>query len=241
MEIEQVTDKSKTFYQHVLSFDDKSKSNLMNMLQYSILAVIPIVILNKIAKTYVPEADETKGSLEITAEIIGQISFIFIGMFFIHRLVTFLPTYSGEDYGDINMITFIIAFLMIVLSLQTKLGEKVDILANRIISLWTGESEYSNIPQTNQKNVIVKQPIQRNNVDTNYNYQMRDIQQVPVSQQQPGTTSINNLPSPPGEPSQMYESTLNQQPSMQQQPNFDSMYQEPMAANDALGGGFSLF
>lgn len=246
MDIEQVSNKTQTFYQHVLSFDDKSKSNLMNMLQYSILAVIPIVILNKIAKTYVPEADDTKGSLEITFEIVAQISFIFIGMFFIHRLVTFVPTYSNEDYGDINMITIIISFLMIVLSLQTKLGEKVDILANRIIQLWNGETETTTTAIKNkssqQQNIMVKQPIQRTGNDVPFNYNLREQQNTTYNN---NMTSINNLPIIPGESSSMYNSSFNQPSMMQQpqqnQPNFDAMYQEPMAANDSLGGGFSLF
>lgn len=245
MEIEQVGEKSEGFMNHMFGFDDDSKSSLMNMLQYSFLAIIPIVILNKLAKLYVPEADETKGSLEILIEIVGQISFIFIGMFFIHRLITYLPTYSGETYGSINMITIILSFLIIILSLQTKLGEKVDILYERVMSLWSG-TEYS-ISETKNTNVQVKQPIQRVGVqqqqyhDTQQNYQMRDHNMISSSGMNEqsmgggsgGMTSIQNLPQPTKQPTH--------QLPQQQVPNFDSMYQEPMAANDALGGGFSLF
>ena len=64
------TDDSKSFLKHVFNFDDDSKSEILNIIQYSIIALIPIIILNKTTSKYDPEADDKKSSLEISAEIL---------------------------------------------------------------------------------------------------------------------------------------------------------------------------
>jgi hypothetical protein len=132
---------SKTgFLQHVFHFEEDSKADILNIIQYSILAIIPVVILNKLSQKYVPEADEEKGSFEILAEIIIQVFIIFLGILLIHRIITYIPTYSGIKYPDFSVITIILAVLLITMSLQTKLGEKVSILTDRIGELWNGSS-----------------------------------------------------------------------------------------------------
>ena len=37
------SDESKSFFKHVFNFDDDSKSEILNILQYSIIAIIPII------------------------------------------------------------------------------------------------------------------------------------------------------------------------------------------------------
>ena len=59
-----------SFFKHVFNFDETSKSEMSNIIQYAVLALIPIVIMNKLVQRYVPEADDGKGSPEILAEII---------------------------------------------------------------------------------------------------------------------------------------------------------------------------
>ena len=65
-------DESKSFFKHVFNFDDETKSEILNILQYSVIAIIPVVILNKTMQKYVPEADDNKSSLEVTAEVLIQ-------------------------------------------------------------------------------------------------------------------------------------------------------------------------
>ena len=113
-------DSNKNFFKHVFNFDDDSKTDILNIIQYALLAIIPIVTLNKTIGKYVPEADEKKGSLEITAEIIVQVISTFMGLLLIHRMITFVPTYSGGKYPDFDIIYVILAILMITMSLQTK-------------------------------------------------------------------------------------------------------------------------
>ena len=128
------------FMNHVLKFDDTTKSDLFNTLQYAFLAIIPVVLLNKVVRVYIPDADESKSSLEISIEVLAQILVMFFGLFYIDRLVTFLPPYSGEKYEPYIVKNTVLGVLVIVLSLNTKLGEKVNILVDRILEFVTGTS-----------------------------------------------------------------------------------------------------
>ena len=70
------------FVKHVFKFDDSTKKELLNIIQYAVLSVIPVVILNKSVQKLIPEADEEKGSIEILAEVLTQLIIMFLGMFF---------------------------------------------------------------------------------------------------------------------------------------------------------------
>ena len=95
---------SETFVQHVFNFDEASKKEMMNVVQYTMVGVVPIVILNKFMQKYVPEADDEKGSVELLAEIAIQLIVMFLGILIINRIVTFVPTYSGVKYEQFSII-----------------------------------------------------------------------------------------------------------------------------------------
>ena len=111
-------DSNKSFFKHVFNFDDDSKSDILNIIQYALIAIIPIVILNKSIGKYVPESDDKKGSLEISAEIIIQIIVTFMGLLIVHRIITFIPTYSGAKYPEFHIVYIILAILMIMMSME---------------------------------------------------------------------------------------------------------------------------
>lgn len=239
------SDESKSFFKHVFNFDDDSKSEILNILQYSVIAIIPVVILNKTMQQYVPEADDNKSSLEVSAEVLIQIIVMFIGLLLIHRIITFIPTYSGVKYPDFHIVYIILAILMITMSLKTKLGEKVSILVDRISELWNGKSDNKKKNGNNGSSngsVKVSQPISG---------QGGSITGQPMSGYTDGT-AISSLPT--------YDATQGNQNTMQPQqlPNYDTMYRQdttplvgaaspsggttegfdgPLAANAVLGGG----
>jgi hypothetical protein len=207
-------------------------------------------MLNKAMSKYIPDGDDKKGSLEIGAEIVIQIVVIFMGLLLIHRIITFIPTYSGTEYPEYHVIFNILAVLMITLSLQTKLGEKVSILVDRLIELWEGKTGQSKKGANGkQGNVKVSQPIsgQMNLNSGGMNttqHSSQSINQAAINQSlYGGSTSISQLP------------TSDMNAPTQQLPNYNNMYQnnntplidaatpgmesfEPMAANSVLGGGF---
>jgi hypothetical protein len=232
------TEDSKSFFKHVFNFDDEAKADILNIIQYTLIALIPIVILNKLLQKYIPEANDKKGNIEISAEIIFQLLIMFLGLLLIHRIITYIPTYSGSKYPEFNIIFIVLALLMITLSLQTKLGEKVSILVDRLNELWNGKTE----EKTNKKNnVKVSQPISGNN---------NQVQSQNIVNDYTNGTAISSLPT--------YDMAQGNQNTMTPQtlPNYDTMYKqdnnplinasspsmegfnEPMAANLALGGGW---
>jgi hypothetical protein len=223
------------FIKTVFPFDEEQKGLLLNIIQYSILAIIPVVVLLKLIKNYIPEAEDDKGSLVILVEIIGQIVVMFMALYFIHKIIEYIPTYSGLRYGDVNVFNIIPAILLISITMQTKLGEKVQIVVDRLFELYEGQTS-SNGQKSNQGNgqVRVTQPLSQS-------------YSVPT-QQQPAM----NMPPPQAQMTNM-KSQSNEY-SIPQTPNFNNMYagpetplvgaatpgsiMEPMAANDYFGGGF---
>jgi len=154
--------KNSGFFTHVFDFSNDSKDEMMNIVQYAVLAIIPVVVLNKVTQKFVPEADEEKGNVELLAEVVFQIVGMFIGMLIIHRIITYIPTHSGVKYSDFSVTNVVLATLVIVLSLQTKLGEKVSILVDRVIELWEGPSDIKKPVKNAKGNVKVTQPISQN-------------------------------------------------------------------------------
>ena len=157
----------------------------------------------------------------------------------IHRIITYIPTYSGDKYPEFHVIFIILAVLMITMSLQTKLGEKISILVDRLFELWNGKQDNKNKNDKNT-NIKVSQPISG---QTN---------SQPITNYTDGT-AISSLP--------IYDVTQGNQNTIapQKLPNYDAMYKqdntplvdaatpgvtenmgvvEPMAANAVLGGSF---
>ena len=50
---------------HVFSTTDESKAELFNAVQYGLIGVVPVVLLNKIIQKFIPDADPEKSSLEL--------------------------------------------------------------------------------------------------------------------------------------------------------------------------------
>ena len=138
----------KTFFTHVFDMSQEANGEIMNVTQYALLGIIPILVLNKLIQRFAPEADPDNSSVELLVEILLQVVFMFVGILFIHRVITYIPTYSGFRYEHLTLTNVVLAFLVIVLSLQTKLGIKVNILYDRLMDLWNGTSS-----QDEKKNV----------------------------------------------------------------------------------------
>jgi hypothetical protein len=144
-----------SFFNHVFSTTEEGKAEILNVVQYSLTAILPVVLLNKTVQKFIPEADIEKSSLELLAEVFIQSVVMFIGIVLIHRVITYFPTYSGYKYEAFNLTSVILAFLVIVLSLQTKLGIKVNILVDRAMELWNGpgkEKKKENMKTMNGNN-----------------------------------------------------------------------------------------
>ena len=210
------------FFKHVFNFDDDSKEDMMNIVQYALIAIIPVVILNKSMQKLVPEADDEKPSAVILAEVLAQVIGMFLGILIIHRIITYIPTYSKTKYADFSVTNIILVGLVITLSLQTKLGEKVSILVDRISELWDGPADDKKKKKKNS-NVRVSQPISQGQI----------TQQAAISSQ--GTTSISQLPVT--QPMPDYNNMYQQDTTPLVGAATPGMGMEVMAANE--GGAFA--
>jgi hypothetical protein len=213
----------KSFFSHVFSTTDEGKAEVLNVIQYATLGVIPIVILNKLIQRFVPEADTDKSSLELLVEVFIQLIVMFCGIIVIHRVISYIPTYSGFKYENLTLTHVILAFLIIVLSIQTKLGIKVNILVDRLAELWNGPSEEKKHAQS------AKQARQGSHAPSQADYfDHANVQ----GDMYPPAPIMTTKPSSGAGYDQMRGASM--PPPMMQ--DFG-----PVAANSAMGGSFGSF
>jgi hypothetical protein len=213
--IQEVRESSKnTFFNHVFSTTDESKAEILNIVQYASIGIIPIIVLNKLIQRFIPESDFEKSSTEILAEIFIQILVMFCGIVVIDRIITYIPTYSGYKYEVMNLTNVILAFLVIILSIQSKIGMKTNILYDRAMELWDGSNESNK--KVVKKNVRFKEGIQ--------------------SQHTPSRSDTLDEPEIPALPI-----STNRSRNQSQEENVPQDF-GPQPANGMIGGGFgSLF
>jgi hypothetical protein len=227
------------FFKYVFDFNNDNKNAMLNMLQYTVLSIIPLFLVLKVTKNYVPEVDEYKGSLEILAESLFQIVFIVLSFWFINRIIFYIPTYSGENYKDFNEITYILSFVFILLTLQTKLGDKLRILSERVMELWSGENNAKNDEKA--KNIKVSQPLSHQPSQADYLGSMPPMMPPPPPAQMTNMKSQTNEYALPKQTlpdyNQMYMNQNNPLVGAAQ----PGIMQEPMAANEGFGAFGSAF
>ena len=227
------------FLNHIFNFDDDNKANMLNMIQYLLIGIIPVVIVLKTIKNYVPEEDDTKSAIELGLEVSIQLFAIFFSIWFIDKIIRYFPTYSGVGYHKFNETNFILPLLIILVTMQTKLGAKINILFDKFMDLWNG-SQSPHVGNTIHGNVKVSQPIVTPGI-----HQISRADGLDNSILQPPTQQL---------PPQQNVSMIDALPNMMQQngggasglSNFQNQAiqnsfmetMEPMAANGALGGAF---
>jgi len=214
----------KSFLGHVFSTTEEGKAEILNVVQYATLGVIPIVILNKLIQRFLPEADTEKSSLELLVEVFIQLIVMFCGIIVIHRIISYIPTYSGFKYENLTLTNVILAFLIIVLSIQTKLGIKVNILVDRIAELWNGPSQSKQGKGSGNRG------------GSNHTISQSDyIDNSPMQgDMYPPAPMVTSKPSGGGGYDQMRGASSGGAAQM-------SDYSGPMAANSVLGGSFGSF
>jgi hypothetical protein len=225
--LQESKDTKKGFFSHVFSTAEESKAEILNVVQYAFLGIIPVVILNKLIQRFIPDADGDKSSLELLAEIFIQITVMFCGIILIHRMITYIPTYSGFKYENLILTNVILAFLILVLSIQTKLGIKVNILADRISELWNGNSD---------QKVNVRQRVRVNDPMSGHHSSQADYLDNHAADMFPPAPIATSRP-PVETHDTMMRGSGGGAPAVHAPP----MDFGPMAANSLLGSSFGSF
>ena len=258
------------FIKHVFNFDKETKGELLNIAQYSLFAVVPIVLLVTGMEYLFPKTDKTKGNLELLSEALGQMSLTFMLLVFIHRLFTFFATWGEVEYHKINYTTLILSFLLLSVGWQQgKPGKKLNVIAKRVISLprdnyWDEDKKKKK--SSSSSVVKISQPLNVGRLPPAIPTQQL---RMPASPQQPSMAGYiatqdkltqENATPPNASGKDWNENTQGKITTAPQNsqiaasgevgnyPNFQAMYaggggvQEPMAANEAMGGfGGSTF
>jgi hypothetical protein len=229
-DIEKTTQKLQRsgFVQHVFNFDDSTKKYLTNSTQYVLTSLGPIILLNKGLEDLLSDFDESKGTIEVLAEVVLHIASLTTGIFFIHRIVTYLPTYSGVAYENINLFSIILSLGVILYYSSSRLGLKMKLLGERIGELWNGKTENfpvksnsaNETPGIQNNGPMLTPPVPTSN-SCRADYLMKHDQMNSPSQ------PINNVGQ--NDPYGI------EQPSPGQ---FGGMINEPMAANGVLGSAW---
>jgi len=221
MDLKEVTKVNVGFIDHMTKIDEDTKCLLMNTIQYALLSITPILGLQCIIETVFPEFEESKGNFELAVEIIGQVVFTMIALFFIHRLICFIPTYSKEPLSTINFLTVALIYILITVYNKTdNLGKKIQSLVKKIKNLWYGIEVVDN-NERKEGNVSITRPITGLSVPTHQ-----------ASRADYVNTQENVTP--PLLPTSSTSQEIYNKPIE----SFVPMQNEPMAANGALGGGF---
>ena len=249
-----------SFIKHVFNFDQDSKGEMMNIIQYCILAMIPIALLASVIDYMFPKIDKTKGSLELVVEALGQLCVTFMVLVFFHRIMTYFSTWSGLEHTPLNFPSLIILFLLLAMSWrQGKVGKKLHAVSKRVLTFprdnyWDPDTKKHH-SKKNGNVVKVTQPLSRGGIlpppiatkqksipaqrDAKLTDYMETQKQIAAELPTDSAPRTNNQVAASGEVG-VY-------------PSYQNMYangagadggslggagQEPMTANEAMGSGF---
>jgi hypothetical protein len=199
----------KSFINHLFDGTPEGNAEYMNAIQYALTGIIPIVGLNKIVQNFIPDVDLDKSTLEILVEIMLQIVIMFAGIILVHRAITYFPTYSGFKYDNFILTNVILAFLVLILSIQTKVGMKVNIMYERMMEMYNGPRENMEQNENTQQNVQVNVPQVQTQHNENLHFSPPPAPVVTQAQQAPQVPELGT-----------------------------GLGGGPMAANSVIGGAF---
>ena len=224
MDSKEVQSESTSVIKTIFKFDDETKTTLMNLIQYAMVAFIPLVALQMGSEKIFPAHYDERGNVELVMEILGQSIFIILGIFLIHRIVMVVPTFSGVALGEVNLFSIVLVFMLCAIMFPGNIQMKSATLSNRLMDAWEGKTEDKKNTNKNKKQPIVSvtQPISG---------------PIPP-QHQPSRADHMNQQQPPIVPPN--NSTL-QPPNMHTEQFAPQMPAEPMAFNEMGGGSFASF
>ena len=230
------------FIKHVTRFDSETKSELSNLLQYLIIIIIPIYILNRTINGVIPTFNDKKGNIELLGEVIMQVISLLLGIYIIHRIVIYIPSFSGNNLGDLNFMNVV---LIIVFSgLNSENGKKINHVYNRLLGAWHGDNKVEEMKNTNDNSVVkVSQPISGNPMQAAQPTHQSSRADYVDTHQQMGTGAISQVVQQiqtGGQQASNAVGTGGQQGSQDMGMAGGGLLAEPMAANMGFGA-FSSF
>lgn len=220
---------SSSFLSQIFSTSPESVSEIYNSIQFAVTALIPIFILNKIIAKVIPEPNIESSSLIILGEILLQVFIVSVGVILIYRFVNYFPTFSGFKYETLSLAGPTLFFIILLFSIQSKLGIKANILADRLYEIWNGPQEDNK--KNIRKNVRTMSPISP---------MMHTPSQADFLDDSVMNTPMSSLPNPISTKNvspQVNNVGFGMRSSGPESRGMDA-YMGPAAANSMIGGSF---
>ena len=220
---------TKGFFSWVFFMDEKIKIELINIGQYIGLALFFFSILIYLMNLYLPTVNDTDTSIEIIIKLLVFVYILFYSIYFINRIICYIPTFSGHYYPDYIMydsnfmLSSIVSIIIATVSYHDSFKLGIENLSTRIKTI-TQSSEES--PKKKKKKVTI-------NENENTTDQQSFQQSLPPMQNSlytGNTTSINQLPVVNVQRNNYQEDFQNNAPNP-----------EPMAANESGSPFGSVF
>ena len=255
------------FFTYVFKLSKFKQEDLMNIIQYSMLSIMPVILFVYFTKKYFPTVSENDASLYMFIITFIEMMFMIVGIFFIDRIINYIPTYSGKYYETINLTTVIIIFILFMLITDGGFSDRTRVLLQRFdnwftiddiivkklgivprpFNMFSDDIEIIDIKVKNAKGK--KKPgngsggaASASAASSGGGQQMSQQYATPAPLPIQGPVMQNPMPNYggniPAQQAPMYSGQGNPMAGGATQ-GMEDMYMEPMAANAVLGGGCS--
>ena len=128
-EIKPITNQG--FFSYVFKLSKFKQADLLNFIQYSAISIIPFIIIFYYIKKYSPSITYESSTIYILFVTFISIVLFIVSIFFIDRIVNFIPTISGKYYDVINLTNISIILIMVLLITRAGYMERTSILLYR--------------------------------------------------------------------------------------------------------------
>ena len=230
--------KTKGFFHYVFNTDHDTKTDLTNLAQYIFLAFVFVTILINTMRNYFPIIDDSRSSIEILIIVMLYMFILFYGIYYINRVICYIPNFSGSQYSHCGSTLFLFPLVLSVLISITNFSPQAEhgtcIIIERMNEVWeskptTGKKKKKS-SATQQQQEQPQQPQHSPNIYT-------PPQQMAPTLYSGQTTPISQLPVVQMNSQEGYQNSQSTQDN-----GFESQQlMEPMAANEgssAFGGAF---
>jgi len=163
-EIKSITNQG--FFSYVFKLSKFKQADLLNFIQYCILSIIPFIVVYFFIRKYELSMTYTDSSLYILFATFLSIMLFIVGIYFIDRIINYIPPLSGKFYDVINITNLSIAIIMALLLIHnTGYLERTSILLSRFDALFNRMLSSVGINNPPEYDMF-------NNENNNYQYQV---------------------------------------------------------------------
>ena len=132
-----VPEKASNFISYITTFDKDAKADLLNLLQFSCIGIIPAILLSKLLEhfakpdDYNMEDDSTHSYIEALGLFIAVIG----GIWIIDKSIRYIQPYSKQPYPSTSLSWVVPILLMIVnkYSLHDTIGKKLHAMVDTVL------------------------------------------------------------------------------------------------------------